>query len=186
MSGKSVASTKPVDMELIYAALITYPDDNEAQNFMLENGYEVSASKMAVFRRGATELVTSPYYKPFQERREKLAPLIQQQLENDLLGIANSGTVAVQFAVDQAQEQLANGQCADPARTARDLMQVVTQSVDKRQLLKGQPTEITQNRSVDELLNALVAMKVAERIEPRADANGTAIEEAAQDDADDE
>jgi len=174
LGGKHVVNSKEVDMELIYAALISFPRDEDAVAFMEENGYELSESKMAVFRRGSS-MPTSPYFKPYQERREKLAPILQQKLEQDLLGVANSTTTAVQFAVDQAQEQLEKGECKDPARTARDLMQVAAQSVDKRQLLKGQPTEIVQNRSVDELVRALEGMNVAERVE--ATVEGTATEE---------
>ena len=172
MSTRSVSSLKPVDMELIYAALIACPDNDDAIRFMDENGYEVSSAKMEVFRRGSN-MPTSPYFKPYQERREKLAPILQQKLENDLLGISTSTSTAVQFAVDQTRELLANGECKDPARTARDLMQVVTQSVDKRQLLMGQPTQITENRSLDEMVRALEALGVAKQV----DVEITAIEE---------
>lgn len=174
-NGRTVVNTKPVDMELVYAALITFAEDEEAVKFLDENGYDISLSKMAVFRRGCTELTTSPYFKPYQERREKLAPILQQKLENDLLGISTSTSTAVQFAVDQAQGQLENGECKDPARTARDLMQVATQSIDKRQLLKGQPTAITEHRNLDEIAKKLEAIGAAKRV----DAESTAEDETA-------
>jgi hypothetical protein len=163
--GKSVVNSKDMDMELIYAALIAYSEDDEAIEFMAEHDYEVSRAKMAVFRRGCTELVTSPYFQPYQERKEELAPILQKQLENDLLGVASTATTAVQFAVDQATDRLEKGECNDPARTARDLMQVATQSVDKRQLLKGEPTAIVGKLDTDEILRSLEGLGVVKRVE---------------------
>lgn len=170
--GRFVVGTKPMDMELVYAALITFEQDEEAVKFLDENGYDISPAKMAVFRRGTT-MPTSPYFKPYQERREQLAPILQQKLENDLLGISTSTSTAVQFAVDQAKEQLEKGECKDPARTARDLMQVATQAIDKRQLLRGQPTQITEHRNLDEIAKKLEALGAAKRV----DAEATAVEE---------
>lgn len=171
--GKGVSQKKDVDMEMVYAALITFPDDDDAIRFLDERGFhEVSKAKMAVFRRGTT-MPTSPYFRPYQERREKLAPILQQKLEQDLLDVANTSTTAVQFAVDQASERLANGECKDPARVARDLMQVTTQAVDKRQLLRGQPTAIVQDRSADQIVAELERLGVVKQI----DAEATAIEE---------
>lgn len=172
--GRKVVGTKPVDMELIYAALITYPDDNEAMNFMLENGYEVSAAKMAVFRRGTT-MPTSPYFEPYLKRREQLAPRLEAKLAEDLLQEAGSATEAIAFAVEQTYERLAKGEIADPARAARDLSQIRTQAVDKRLALQGRPTQISEHRSPDEIVRALEGMGVVKKV----DAEGTAIEETA-------
>lgn len=176
--GKKVYPSKPVDMELVYAALIVYPDDDSAIRFMEESGYEVSPSKMAVYRRG-TNMPTSPYYEPYLKRREQLAPRLEAKLAEDLLTEAARATEAVGFCIEQTHKMLAAGEIRDPARAARDLSQIRTQAIDKRLALQGRPTEITQNRSVDAIVNALEGLKVAERVETKADVEGTAIEETA-------
>lgn len=172
--GKNVVGTKPVDMELVYGALIAYPKDEDAIAFMEEHGYVVSEAKMAVFRRGSQN-VTSPYFEPYQKRREELAPRLEAKLADDMLEAAQRATDVEAFCIEKVQEQLERGEVKDPARVARDLSQVRTQAIDKRLALQGRPTEIKRNRSVDDLVNALVGMKVAQRV----DAESTAIEEHA-------
>ena len=170
--GKSVVGTKPVDMELIYASLIAYPRDEDAISFMEEHGYEISEAKMAVFRRGCTELTTSPYYEPFQKRRAELAPKLEAKLVGDLLTNAQRITTAEGYCIEQVENQLREGECKDPARTMRDLSQVRTQAIDKRLALEGRPTQISEHRNVDEILRALQAKGLV-------DTETTAIEESA-------
>lgn len=168
---KTVVSTKPVDMEMVYASLITYPDDDSAIRFMSENGYEVSPAKMAVFRRG-TNMPTSPYYEPYLKRREQLAPRLEAKLAEDLLSEAGRATEAVAFCVERTHEMLQKDEIRDPARAARDLSQIRTQAIDKRLALQGRPTSVTVNLDPETILKRLEAKGLIH------DAEGTAIEEA--------
>lgn len=173
MSGpKSIYPSKAVDMELVYAALIAYPDNDSAIKFMEENGYGVSEAKMEVFRRGTTE-PTSPYFEPFLKRREQLAPRLEAKLAEDLLSEASRATAAVSYCIEQTEQMLANGEIKDPARAARDLSQIRTQAIDKRLALQGRPTQISEHRNTDEILARLEAMGVAQKV----DVEITAIEE---------
>jgi hypothetical protein len=168
--GKNVYPSKPVDMELVYAALIAYPDNDSAIKFMEESGYEVSPAKMEVFRRGTTQ-PTSPYFEPFLKRREQLAPRLEAKLAEDLLSEASRATAAVSYCIEQTEQMLANGEIKDPARAARDLSQIRTQAIDKRLALQGRPTQISEHRNLDEILNKLESLGAVKSIE------STAVEE---------
>jgi hypothetical protein len=162
-------------MDLIYASLVAHPEDEDAISFMAEHGYEVSKAKMAVFRRGCTELVTSPYFEPYQRRRAELAPLLESRITGDLGEVQQKGTTAVLFCIDLAQRRLEMGESKDPTREARDLMQVVAQATDKKLAMEGRPTSVSVSRTPEEIIRSLEAKGLVSR----TDVESTAIEERA-------
>lgn len=166
-SGRTVVETKDVDMELLYAALIAYPKDLEACQFMAEHKYDISEAKMDVYRRRCSNPAT-PLFDGYQKRREQLAPRLEAKLADDMLANAQRATNAEAFCIERIEEMLAEGRVQDPSRVARDLSQIRTQSIDKRLALQGRPTQITEHRDVSELVNALVGMKVAEVVDSTA------------------
>jgi hypothetical protein len=163
MSGKSVMENKPLDMELLYSALIAYPDDMDAADFMEEHGYTISSQKVAVYRKRVTH-PNSPLHAGFVARRDELAPVLEGQLTHNLLTGTLRASVAVNSAIDRAQKMLDDGRVADPARFARDLQQVVAQGTDKRLAMEGRPTQIVEKRSTDEILRALEAKGVVKQV----------------------
>ena len=160
--GKWVMAHEPVGVELVTSALIAYPDLTQAQQFMEDRGYTVTEAKLKVYRDG---LQGTKYRETFLKRREELAPILESQMADDMLENARYSTQVERFCIEKVQQLLEEGKVADPARAARDMSQIRTQAIDKRLALQGRPTEITQNRSIDELVNALVGMKVAERVD---------------------
>lgn len=85
---------------------------------------------------------------------------LENQLSKQLLKNSLDAARGTKQAIKAARYQLANGDCADPGKTARDLADVQAKSVDKKLALESRPSRITANRSVKEILNQLQAMKV--------------------------
>jgi hypothetical protein len=171
MNGRTIVNTKPVDLEIVFGALIAYPKDEDAKAFIEEHGYDISLAKVQVYRRGS-QMVESPYFEPYQKRREQLAPRLEAKLADDMLSNAARITSVEAFCIEQVEEQLANGEVKDPARVARDLSQVRSQQIEKRLALQGRPTHIVEKRSVDELVKALEGKGLATQV----DAESTAEE----------
>lgn len=154
---KRVLDKDTVAMELMYTALVAYPSLERASAFMAEQGYEISTSKLAVYRDGRV-----PGHDVYLERRKELAPRLEAILADDMLGQAQRATEVSNMAIEKTQQLLEEGKVNDPSRVARDLSQVAAQSVDKRLALQGRPTQVTANRSIDELTRALVGLGVAQ------------------------
>jgi hypothetical protein len=166
--GRTVVETKDVDMELLYAALIAYPANLDACQFMAEHRYDISEAKMDVYRRRCSNPAT-PLFEGYQKRREQLAPRLEARLADDMLANAQRATNAEAYCIERIEDLLKEDRVQDPSRVARDLSQIRTQSIDKRLALQGRPTAITEHRSVDELARSLVAMNVAEIVESTAE-----------------
>lgn len=164
MSGKGVVETRPLDMELLYSALIAYPDDMDAADFMEEHGYTISSQKVAVYRKRVAH-PHSPLFAGFVARRDELAPVLEGALTHNLLTGTLRASVAVNSAVDRAQKMLDEGRVADPARFARDLQQVVAQGTDKRLAMEGRPTQIVEKRDTNEILRSLEGMGVVRQVD---------------------
>lgn len=172
---KRVLDGDDVAMELVYASLIAFPDLERASRFLAEQGYGCSTAKLAVFRDGHT-----PKSEVFRERRHELAPKLETMLADDLLSEARLSTQVISMALESTQRLLNTGSVGDPARVARDLSQIRTQAVDKKLALQGRPTQISENRSIDELVRALEGLGVAQRVDAEAEATDDtpAIEDA--------
>jgi len=170
---KRVLDGDDVAMELVYASLIAFPDLERASRFLAEQGYGCSTAKLAVFRDGHT-----PKSEVFRERRHELAPKLEEALADDLLSEARLSTQVISMALESTQRLLNAGSVGDPARVARDLSQIRTQAVDKKLALQGRPTQISENRSIDELVRALEGLGVAQRVDADADAEDEPVEDA--------
>jgi hypothetical protein len=159
ISLKRVLDNDAVAMELVFTALVAYPDLESASMFMREQGYEISTAKLAVYRDGQT-----PKSEEFRERRKELAPQLEAALADNLLSEATVSTRVIGVALETTMRLLNEGRIADPSRVARDLSQIRTQGIDKRLALQGRPTQITANRSLEEIARALEGMGVAQRV----------------------
>jgi hypothetical protein len=65
------------------------------------------------------------------------------------------------LALTKTREALENGEIRDPARAMRDISHAKGQNIDKLRVMTGRPVDITENRSLDELVRALSALGVA-------------------------
>ena len=65
------------------------------------------------------------------------------------------------LALAKTREALENDDIKDPARTMRDIAHAKAQNIDKLRVMTGRPTDITEHRSLDELVRALSALGIA-------------------------
>jgi hypothetical protein len=158
MSRRHLSEKNEMDRELALTAIAAYPDTTEASEF-LQAEHELIASprKLEVFAQYQSQSL--------QEVRQRLAPVKEAKLRHDLQDTAGMATAVTQAAIQRTGELLEEGRIQDPAKAARDMSQVMTQSVDKRALLEGKPTQIVQKRSTEEILRALESKGVVQRPE---------------------
>ena len=65
------------------------------------------------------------------------------------------------LALEKTRAMLEAGDVKDPARTMRDIAHAKSQNIDKLRVMTGRPTDITEHRSLDELVKALAAVGIA-------------------------
>jgi hypothetical protein len=150
-----------LDVEKAYAAIILSPG--------LEDAVEVLKLQGATTTVGVLEQLRGRDRERFEKRREELAPIIERRFASNLLDNAQRAVAAIGVAVERTQELLDAGKVADPSRVARDLSQVVTQSIDKRLAIQGRPTQITEHRDVGDIIRKLQSIGVIEIIDSTAD-----------------
>jgi hypothetical protein len=113
----------------------------------------------------------------FEKLREEWGGKIEAQLANNFLDNARYAAQIERQALEAVKKSLDDHTAREPAKIARDLSQVKSQSVDKRLALQGRPTQITERRDLNEIVRALVGMKVAvvQEAEPVPDATMAAL-----------
>lgn len=146
-----------VDMELALGVMAACPTLEEASERLAEQGMTVSAAKLEVMGRRFPER--------YEAARRQIAPQLEGLATGQMLDVTRLALAAQQTAISRTMERLKDGQCADPSKVARDLADVMAKNVDKRLALEGRPTQITENRDIGEIINSLVAMKVASRVD---------------------
>lgn len=150
-----------LDVERAYAAIILSPTLADAVEVLKIQGDTTNEAVLVQLRDRDRER--------FEKRRDELAPVVEGRFANDALDNAARASAAIGLAIARTEELLAAGKVADPARVARDLSQVVAQSIDKRLAVQGRPTQITETRDVAEIIRALQAMKVVQVVESTAE-----------------
>lgn len=97
----------------------------------------------------------------YERLRQELAP----RLSSELIGVINENALAAskteRRSIADTERLLDEGRTRDPLVTstiARNMKQIITQSIDKTRLLEDKPTRITENRSLDEILRQLKAI----------------------------
>lgn len=144
-------------MELALGVMAACPTLEEASERLEEQGMTVSASKLEVMGRRFPER--------YEAARRQIAPQLEGLATGQMLDVTRLALAAQESAILRTQERLDDGLCADPSKVARDLADVMAKNVDKRLALEGRPTQIVENRDIGEIINSLVAMKVASRVD---------------------
>lgn len=132
----------------------------EARRRLKEVGLSTSDKTIARIRDRYPDL--------YRQRRAELAPAIEEGLAADLLENAAEATATVRSLIAETRRRLEEGTLEEPARAARELSQVTTQSVDKRLAIQGRPTQITEVRDVAEIIRALEGKGIVSVIESTA------------------
>lgn len=154
-----------VNWERALTAIVAYPTLDEASEFLAEKGITCSPKKLAEIRRRNQNALS--------EIQKTAAPMLEQQFADDALGIARMATAAEAIAIERVTMKLRNGEIRDEATAARNLADVKAKNMDKRFMVEGRPTSVSDQRSPDEILAKLVAMKVLKPV----DAEATAVED---------
>jgi hypothetical protein len=157
MGGTRFLSPKnDLDVECVATALVLAPTLEDAVEILAEQGATVTVDTLRVWR-DRDPFVSERY----EKRRTELAPQLEPIFANDLLDNARRATLVIRLAIERTKELLEAGEVRDPSRVARDLSQVVAQSIEKRHAIQGRPTQIVEHRDVSEIVRQLVALGVA-------------------------
>jgi methionine synthase II (cobalamin-independent) len=97
------------------------------------------------------------HWERYEHLRETWAAKVEQTIANDMRDAAREAIEVQRLAVQRARERLEGGRDDDPAKSAASLARVAQSNTDKLMTLTNRPTQIVENRSVDELLRSLVA-----------------------------
>lgn len=148
-----------LDVEQALHAIVAYPTLEQAVEYLKDQKRTTTVETLRVFR-------DVQFKDRYQKLREELAPTLEAMAADDMLDNARLAAEVERLAIEKTRELLVAGKITEPAKVARELSQVKTQSIDKRLALQGRPTQITERRDVSEIVNALVGMKVAVAIQP--------------------
>ena len=155
---------KPETVETALCAVAATSTLDEAVELAREQGLHTTRENLRVFALKRPE--------DLARIRERMAPQLEKRLTGGMLDNAIRLQEAERVATERTLELLNENRIADPSRVLRDLAQAKSQTIDKRMSLEGRPQVVTETRNVDELINALVGLRVATRV----DAEGTAVE----------
>lgn len=123
-------------------------------------------------RRTLTSWTRIDFIERYEELREKLASVREEQLANDYLDAASRAIEGAQLATEKAIDRLKAGKDEDPAKSAASLARVSQSMIEKRLTLQGRPTRITETIDVEARVRKLVAMGVLQL----ADGDAPALE----------
>jgi hypothetical protein len=151
--------------EQAIVALALSPKISDAMAYMKSAGYQITEIQLENIKRNKAAEV--------EKVRKQYAPQLEAKLTGDMLDEARYATEVINLAIQRTEERLKANLVIDPARVARDLSQIRSQGIEKKLALEGRPTSITENRTPDEIVRALVGMGVAKEITVES----TAVEE---------
>jgi hypothetical protein len=159
-----LARNNDLDVERAITAMILSSTLEDAVDVLKLQGVVTTVEHLRVWRDRDPAI-----RERWEKRRQELAPQIEAELANNLLDNAQRASAVITVAIAKTEELLEAGKVGDPARVARDLSQVVAQSVDKRLSIQGRPTQITEHRDIGEIVRQLQAKGVIEVIDGTAE-----------------
>jgi hypothetical protein len=162
----NVVETNDMHMEQMISAIILFPTLQEAQAHLAEQGLTISTAKLEVWAKGGGRYSVR---ERIAQRRREMAPKLEAELTGQQLSDAMRTQYAVSIAIERAREMLVNGECPDPARTARDLMQVESQMLEKMLSLEGRPTKVIETRTPEQIIRRLRELGAADFIDGTAE-----------------
>lgn len=96
----------------------------------------------------------------YQEMREKYAHQLEQQAVADMRDVVKLSLDAQRLALEKTMERLESGKDQDPSRTAANTATVADKMTAKMLAMTGRPTQIREDRNMQEVMRSLVAMGV--------------------------
>jgi hypothetical protein len=137
------------------------------------NAARASASLTADGRPISAKVLTSwkkeKYAVQYEDIVYELRQSIGQRISDDAMEVAAAASDVEAALITETQRQLADIPAKDLAKSALNMAQIKRNNVETARLLRNEPTQITETRSVDESLDELRALGVidveAEEIE---------------------
>ncbi len=142
-----ISTKNDMQMELVFATVAATNNYAEAVELLKEHKLQTTERIVEL------HCIHNP--QRLAEARSALKPRLEEALIGNLTNNALKASEVTRVAVERTQEMLESGRCQDPSKTARDLADVVSKSVEKKALLEGKPTSVTENRNVADIMNAL-------------------------------
>lgn len=97
----------------------------------------------------------------YETIRSKYGHKLEEFMINELRERMVEQAEVERLALEKTRAALEAGDIKDPARTMRDIAHAKSQNIDKLRVMTGRPTDITEHRSLDELVKALAALGIA-------------------------
>jgi CBS domain-containing protein len=123
----------------------------EARRSLSEAGVDVPAETLRNWKR------TDEYERIRHEYGQRLEDYVVAEIRERMVEQSDLERLALQ----KTREALENDDVRDPARTMRDIAHAKAQNIDKLRVMTGRPTDISENRSLTELVKALEALGIA-------------------------
>ena len=96
----------------------------------------------------------------YDELRERYAPQLEAEVVRQLRETAIYAGVVQRKAIEAAEERLDARKDIAPAQTAAALAKVSSSATEKLLALTGRPTQITEHRTLEEIVRPLIAQGV--------------------------
>lgn len=161
--------TKPAHVAQVLGVLVACAgDQDKARKLLSLEDREISREQIAKLRQTHGD--------EYAALAENYGPKLEAAIIRDTREIA-ARAVSVQLqAVLRAEETVGELKPSEAAKAARDLAHVSGQNVDQVLKLTGRPTQITEDRTVRQIANALVARKLLVPVTGQQTVEGTAEE----------
>lgn len=104
--------------------------------------------------------IKGPHADRYAEMREKYADQLEARLVQEYRDNTGLALSVQRLALEKAQERLESGKDQDPARTAANAATVADKNVRNMLSLSGRPTQIREDRNLDQVLRSLMAKGV--------------------------
>lgn len=135
---------------------------SRASSVLTAEGKPISAKVLTSWKK-------EKYAVEYEDIVYELRQSIGQRISDDAMEVAAAASDVEATLIAETQRQLADIPAKDLAKSALNMAQIKRNNVETARLLRNEPTQITETRSVDESLDELRALGVidveAEEIE---------------------
>jgi hypothetical protein len=155
-SGKRVGEWTMVDVAAGLRALALYGGNAErAARALAESGPPIAAKTLRQWKRGK-------YAVQYEEIVYELRQTIGHKVSDDAMEVAAAASEVEAQLISETKAQLHDIPAKDLAKAALNMAQIKRTNIESARLLRNEPTQITEHRSVDESIEELRALGVIE------------------------
>lgn len=153
----SKVTPEPEHEEMALKALIAFAGSPSAASEALRAQYGITASPEELAR-----MRDHTHAERYAALQESYAPDIEQAMVRELRELARAAMMGERLGIEKALTALPNMPPVPAAQIALNLSKIKQTNIDKLLALTGRPTTITESRSAEDLIRALVAKNILE------------------------